>query len=437
MRGGRIPAAAKIGLLITLVCVGCRVAITTPTPEQVVTTPPVEQQVTLTPNLATPTPGQVEMSTPTASADAGPLALVNGVLIDGTGADPIPDAALVIRAGRIAAVGSRTAVEIPADARVIDVNGATLLPGLINAHVHSAFDVHNLEMWGKDGVTTVRDLANSTFPRLEPIAKFRETVRDYPQAARLVTVGPMVTVPGGYPIAIWGVPALTVTSPIDARQKVTQLLDAGVDVIKISLESGGIFGQTIPTLSPEQAQAIVEMAHARSTLVSAHVSISADLEKALAAGVDDMAHMSTDPVPDALIQRMVKADVYWVPTIELWKGVGLGEHVIDNLRRYVAAGGLVALGTDYDGAPNVNFDLGMPIHEIEWMQEAGMTPMQIIVAATRNAAHVCNLDDEIGTLQAGKIADVLVIDGNPLQDVHALLNVRLVIHDGRVIREGK
>jgi imidazolonepropionase-like amidohydrolase len=99
-----------------------------------------------------------------------------------------------------------------------------------------------------------------------------------------------------------------------------------------------------------------------------------------------------------------------------------------------AAGGKVALGTDYAGYSAV-FDLAMPVTEIELMQEAGMTPMQIIVAGTRNAAHVCNLEDELGILQAGKIADVLVVNGNPLQDMHALTQVRLVIHNGQVIRE--
>ena len=80
-----------------------------------------------------------------------------------------------------------------------------------------------------------------------------------------------------------------------------------------------------------------------------------------------------------------------------------------NLALFVEAGGEVALGTGYAGAPNVDFDLGMPIHEIGWMQEAGMTPMQIIVAATRNSARSCDMDRDLGTLEAGKLADVLVV----------------------------
>ena len=91
------------------------------------------------------------------------------------------------------------------------------------------------------------------------------------------------------------------------------------------------------------------------------------------------------------------------------------------------------MGTDYAGAPNVDFDLGMPIHEIEWMQEAGMTPMQIIVAATKNGARSCNMENELGTLEAGKLADVLVVDGDPLADIHALTSTHLILREGKSI----
>ena len=106
---------------------------------------------------------------------------------------------------------------------------------------------------------------------------------------------------------------------------------------------------------------------------------------------------------------------------------------IKNLALFVEAGGEVVLGTDYAGAPQVDFDLGMPIHEIEWMQEAGMTPMQIIVAATRNGACSCNIERELGTLEKGKLADVLVVDGDPLVDVHALTKARLILREGKSI----
>jgi imidazolonepropionase-like amidohydrolase len=152
--------------------------------------------------------------------------------------------------------------------------------------------------------------------------------------------------------------------------------------------------------------------------------------------MDDVAHMVVDPINDDLIKTMIERDMYWVPTIELWKNVGQGQdaNVIENLRRYVTAGGQVALGTDFEGY-YTPFQLGMPTKEIGWMSEAGMTPMQIIVAATKNAAHVSNVEQDLGTLEAGKIADVLIVQGNPLQDLLALSNVQYVIHNGEVIRE--
>ena len=360
----------------------------------------------------------------------GDLALVGGNLIDGTGADPIAGAAVIVQGGRITAVGPRAQVTVPAGIQTIDVRGATILPGFINAHVHGSYDEDTLKAWTRGGVTTVRDMATGQPP--EDAFAFRDGVRADLQCARLVAAGPMVTVPGGYPIARWSVDSITVTSPEDACQKVNQLLDDGADFIKIPLESGAIFGQKMPMLSPEEVATIVETAHARGAWVSAHVSVTQDLEKALDAGVDDIAHMVTDELPDELAARVVESGTYWVPTLELWKGVGygLGAHVVDNLRRFIEAGGQVALGTDYAGAPDVDFDLGMPIDEVVWMQETGMTATQIIVAATKHAARVCTLDQEIGTLEVDKIADILVVDGDPLEDIQALTKTRLVFREG-------
>jgi len=360
------------------------------------------------------------------------VALVNGTLIDGTGAAPLRDAAIIIQKGRIAAVGERARVNIPTDAKIIDVQGATILPGLINAHVHQGYNEQNLKAWAQGGVTTVRDLGAS--PADDLFAR-RDALLQDNSNARLVAAGPLVTVPDGYPMVPWGMAGLTVTSPQDATDKVNQLLDSGADVIKIAMESGGSFGRNIPMLSPQQAQAIVQAAHRRGSWVSAHVLRTPDLERALDADVDDIAHMVQDPLTDLLIGRMVKDDVYWVPTLELWKRVGQTDKCsVTNLGRFVKAGGKVALGTDYAGYDAV-FDLGLPVTEIELMQEAGMTPMQIIVAATQNAARVCNLDRELGALEPGKIADVFVVNGDPLQDIRALAQVRLVIHNGTVIRK--
>ena len=169
--------------------------------------------------------------------------------------------------------------------------------------------------------------------------------------------------------------------------------------------------------------------------MSVRVTAVRDLAKAIDYGFDEIAHMVADELKDEqLISRMVAGDIYWVPTLELWSFFDLAPVAVENLRRFVSAGGKVALGTDFSGAAKP-FQLGMPMRELELMEQAGMTPMQIIVAATKNAAHVCNRDRSLGTLERGKLADLFVVNGDPLQDIHVLANVRLVVRNGTVIRD--
>jgi imidazolonepropionase-like amidohydrolase len=361
---------------------------------------------------------------------AADLVLVNGTLIDGTGGEPVPDAFVAITGDRVVAVGPRRALIFAADTSTVDLEGAWILPGFVNAHVHEAGDRESLKAWAQSGVTTVRDLG--ALGSISGLFAVRDEVASDPAYARLVVVGPMVTAPGGYG-------RQPVDSPEDARRTINSLLDEGADLIKIAIEDN-LQGRTWPMLPVAEIEAIVETAHARDTLVVAHVSRSKHLEIALAAGVDDVTHMAIDPLSDGLIARLVEAGIYWEPTLELWQcasnlhAVKLDLQAIENLRRFSEAGGKVVLGTDYAGY-RCQFELGMPTTEIDLMHRAGMTPMQIIVAATRHAAHVCNLGHELGTLEPGKIADILVVKGNPLQDLQALTNVQMVVHNGVVIRQ--
>lgn len=360
--------------------------------------------------------------TPTlAPTEAGStMALVNGILIDGTGSAPVPDAVVVIRGSQIVAVGARSQVEIPDDAQVIDVQGGTILPGLIDAHVHYAYS--NTARWAQAGITTVRSLGEAGWGS---VCDRKHVEGNY---ARVVSAGPLMTVPQGYPIRLFGSgAALAVNSPEQARTWTEKLLgpDLCQDVIKVALESE-------PQLSDEELQAIVEVAHERDTMVSAHVTYVSDLKKAVANGVDDMAHMVRDQLPDEVIDEMIDQNVYVVPTLKIFSFLHISSLNASNLKRFVAAGGNVAVGTDYN---NPDFPDDMYLLEMEAMQRAGMTPMQVIVAATSNGAHVCNLENTIGTLESDKTADVLVVEGDPLENLRALADVRLVIHGGIVIRD--
>ncbi len=193
-------------------------------------------------------------------------------------------------------------------------------------------------------------------------------------------------------------------------------------------------------MTQEEFAALVDTAHENGLRVQLHIMKSDELPWAIDAGVDEIVHMAVNSLSDDLIAQTVEHGVYWVPTLELWKGVSeahganFRQITVDNVQRFVEAGGQIALGTDFHGY-FTPFDEGMPITEIELMQEAGMTPMQIIVAATHNAAVVCDLDADLGTLETGKIADILVVNGDPLADLQTLLNVRLVLKDGVIVRD--
>jgi imidazolonepropionase-like amidohydrolase len=353
-------------------------------------------------------------------------------MLDGTGAGPVERAAVVIRDGRILFAGPRAEVELPSEAEVLDAGGMTLIPGLINAHVHRAASASNLQVWARAGVTTVRDLGTSS----STLERFRAAHPPEPEMARLVAAGPLITVPGGYPIVPFGGGwSVTVTSVRQARTLAEDLLEnRGSDLLKVVLETGTVFGLQLPVLSPEEVRMLVEVAHGRGAVVSAHVTATVDLERALDAGVDDIAHMVVDaPLDAAAAARVVAAGVLWVPTLELWDCTGSGALGVTNLGRFVDAGGEVALGTDFEGA-TCDFDLGLPERELELMEAAGMTPGQILVAATRNGARVCGLGRELGTLERGKVADLVAVQGDPLEDLAVLADVRLVVHDGVVIR---
>ncbi len=353
------------------------------------------------------------------------IAVIGGTLIDGHGGEPITNAVILINGERIEKVGIAGDFEIPAGTTILDVNGSTILPGFINAHVHNAFSEANLKAWAAGGVTTVRDESLGSKPIAENMA-WRESIKNDPTYARLISAGQMISVPGGYG-------SLTVTSPEKARQAVLDELDLGVDQIKVALEDGYAGESGLAKLTPEELAVIVETAHQAGTRVSGHITESAYIAAMLDAGVDDIAHSSYDLIPYDILQRMVDEDVIMIPTFTVFRNYG-GElsGCILNLKNFVKAGGMVALGNDFGGGPG-DFELGIPMFEIEMMALADMTPMQIIQAATYNAAITVGQEAQIGTLENGKIADILVVEGDPLADLQVLTNIRLVIHNGTII----
>ncbi|MEN6409631.1 MAG: amidohydrolase family protein [Anaerolineaceae bacterium] len=355
-------------------------------------------------------------------------ALIHVRLIDGTGAPPVENAVVLVSGERITAAGAASRVKVPRGATVIDLRGGSLLPGLINAHVHHSYNKELLTAWAQAGVTTVRDLGGGMWDMKANYA-LKAEVNAQPQYARLVGSTPILSPLGGYG-------QFHVSSAEDAFKQVNAVLDLGADLVKIAFEDYRPPNTHWALLPLDQAQAVAKAAHERGVRVSAHITWAKFAQTSLDAGVDEIAHMPMDALEDDVIRRAAEQGVMWIPTLELWERVGYDILPIaeDNTYRFVRAGGQVALGTDYGGYP-ATFDLGLPLTEMENMHEAGLSPLEVIVAATRNGAVACGLEEDLGTVEPGKLADLLVVNGDPTADLAALQNVRLVMHSGVIIRQ--
>jgi imidazolonepropionase-like amidohydrolase len=358
------------------------------------------------------------------------FALINANLIDGTGSAAIPNVVIIIQDGYISDVGTKTAINIPPGTELIDLDDAYVLPGFINCHVHNAYNADNLKAWLQEGVTSVRDLGNFSHSPSQAFSK-RDDLNQDNTNARLIAVGPMVTTINGYG-------NYEIASPEEAETEIEDLVNEGADLIKIAIEDN-LQGRLWPMLTQEEVNTIAQTAHRLNKKVSAHISTSMHVNMAITGDVDDLAHMAIDVVPNSIITSVIEQDIYWVPTLELWKLVSERHHLIwdeialDNLLRFNRAGGKVALGTDFGGY-DVDFELGMPMVEMQLMKQAGMSPLEIILSATKNAAIVCDREDELGTIEVGKIADILVVNTNPLEDLQVLSNVQIVIHNGKIVK---
>lgn len=424
-----------IALLILVLLAACSVS---PIPTPIPTSPQASRAPSTTPVPLSPTP-LPPSPTPLPRYD---LVLTNATLIDGTGAPPMPNAAVAILGDRIVAVGRAAELIFSPDTPRHDLNGASILPGFINAHAHtSGLSDEDLRAWTRAGITTVRDLGGSpaeVIARRDRIAAGAD-----PSLPRLVVAGPLVTVDNSFSTQIYGPgdQLLLVHGPEDARVKISALLDEGVDLIKIAVS--GRTDIRADELSDEEVAAICATAAERGVRVVAHVDRAVALRRAVLNGIGEAVHSPRDRIPDDLIQLMVERGVGLVPTIDVYESLAEGRGaaaewrrstmpvMYDNLRRFVAAGGNLALGDDYGGAPNML--PGMPIAEIEHWAAAGIDPMTIIVAASAGGTRATGLESVVGTVEPGMVADILVVDGNPLTDINALTRPLLVLHNGQPV----
>lgn len=360
-----------------------------------------------------------------------PIVLLNGIIIDGTGSDPLENHAILIENGNIAQIRKKAEISMPENAQVINLNGAYILPGLINSHVHSAFDNEKLTKWAYEGVTTVRDMNCGGMSAVNASKKHKDLSKKQSNA-RLIYTSLIIKTEGGYG-------HFTIKDVEDAKKKTKELIENGVHQIKIAIEDD-LQLQQWKMLSQDEINAISEVTHNNNTQISAHISKSFHIDYAIEGGIDDLNHMVIDNLSSKQAGKVVNNNIYWVPTLELWNIVSNMHPVdyitqaIENLKTFVETGGKVSLGTDFGGYMG-DFDLGLPKTEIQLMQKAGMTPMQIITSATKNASEVCGINDVVGTISENKVADILIVKNNPLEDLNNLENVVMVIHNGIIIRD--
>ena len=411
----------------------------------------------------------------------GPIALVGAQVLDGYEATPISDGVVVFEDGVITAVGPASDVQIPANAVVIDVGGHTVLPGLIDNHVHVDLIGHGsyeryYEFLGGDerldevmpiaakqmlraGVTTALDLG-APFKIIDVRRKIDAGEIPGP---RLLISGPWITrveydtIPDSYEEII--------SSPDEGARKALELIDRGSDVIK-----------TWEGLTQEDYHAIVAAAHSRGVTVHAHLYDPEAIKMAIEAGVDVFQHVGSagnPPYEDALINTIAHKEIPVVQTIShrVWvypstvafpSRLNRAEYKTDmpddiyrefmdslqnfhqlpyfrnaateirnskqSASQFIEAGARIGVGTD--AASPLNMHLEAIWREISALVDSGMTPIQAISAATKTNAEILGVFAQRGSLEPGKQADILVVAGNPLEDIEVLGRVALVAKGG-------
>ena len=408
------------------------------------------------------------------------LAIMNGSIIDGRGGDPLTGMTILIEGERITAIERQDHVHIPRDATVIDAMGDSILPGLIDCHVHFLLEypdilrvlitqpslrllqaIPRMRQTLEAGVTTVRDAAGA--PAGLKIAVERGIVA----GPRMQIAVSMITQTGGhgdgfYPCCVdlglfgiryYDIPNGVADGADEVRKAAREILRAGADWIKLATTGGVLSPADIPTssqLTVEEIATAVYEAAAQGKRCMAHAQGSQGIKNALLGGVASIEHGVY--LNDELINFMLKKDVYLVPTlvaplavvefaeehpdilppVMAAKAIDVIESHRQSFRRAVEAGVKVAMGTDSGVGKH-----GENGRELKLMVENGMTPMQAILASTANAARLLHLDGSLGTLEVGKLADVIVVDGDVLSDIRKIAdptNIKLVLKGGRAAK---
>jgi imidazolonepropionase-like amidohydrolase len=405
------------------------------------------------------------------------IALVGGRLIDGTGREPLENGVILLEVPNVIAVGGRGEVDIPKDARKIDVRGKTVIPGLIDSHLHfsgarpgegragtlmlgeaqrairAAIDAQAMLYMGYTGA---RDCGSSLGIYLK-----RAIEEGTIEGPRIMSSGMFVhntfghVGPSPLPLHIANALGHDYADGVDECLKaVRSRLREGADFIKIA---SGLYGESrrfpkcMQSYSFDEIKAIVDEAHRAYTIVASHCQGKEGIITSLKAGVDTIEHGSE--FDDECAKLMKEKDGIFTPNIYIQTAVleapiirdrytesvkkKLEKGYYDSIRFAMERGVRIASGSDFSGGDTLmGLSMGKNAAELGGLVKAGLTPLQAIVAATKTAAEAMMMGDKTGTLEAGKLADVVVVNGNPLENITMLMEearIGMVIKGGEMV----
>jgi imidazolonepropionase-like amidohydrolase len=407
-----------------------------------------------------------------------PITIIRaGTLIDGKSAQPLRNQVIVVRGNRIISVGSSPGAEAAASTKTIDLSSATVLPGLTDTHTHiflqgedpaeGGYDVQLLKYPAsfraaratvsarrclEQGFTTIRDVETEGAGYGDVGIK-QAIEGGFIPGPRMFVVTRAISTTGGYPLEGYApeidVPkgAQLVDGPVEARKAAREQLDHGADWIKVYMthrswvdDQGKLHSQ--PTLTLDEIKAVVDEAHGWGKKVACHAYNGIGLHRALDGGCDSIEHgLELD---DAAVSQMLKQGTWFVPTLSVyyywWEPENTDGGKRDRARANVhgpsftkalKAGVKIAFGTDVGGFPWKD----SIAQEFAYMTKFGMTPLQAIQAATTRAAELLDQQGKIGVIAPGAYADIIAVQGDPLQDVNVLKNVSFVMKDGAIFKQ--
>jgi imidazolonepropionase-like amidohydrolase len=407
------------------------------------------------------------------SAAPAVAAIRAGKVLDVRTGNYLKDQIIWIEGDRIKAIGKAADIQkqLPAGVKIIDLSSATVLPGLIDCHTHltmgpntlgagrlhisyprmALLGARNARVTLEAGFTTVRNVSAAGYSDIA----LRDAIRagDVP-GPRMLASGPALSITGGHGDENFLAPQYASTSEGVAdgvaavTAKVRENIKYGADVIKF-MATGGVLSEgdnpALAQYSLEEMKAIVETAHGLDRKVAAHAHGALGIKNAVLAGVDSIEHGSY--MNDEDIQMMKEHGTYLVPTVYLedwllenYQPLGFTPNMIEKMKMVLPiarqneshafqSGVKVAFGTDAAVYPH-----GLNAHEFAMMVKMGLPPLKAIQAATVNAADLLGWSDRVGTLEPGKFADIVAVQGDPVGDVSVLENVRFVMKGGEVIK---